>query len=308
MWFHRFQNDPNRSCSDEPHRGRPRSARTPAAINSVQAAVQQDRRKSIKDIANEAGTSWSTAQRILKKELHLRHLAPKFIPKILTQAQKVECVRICRANLQKVQLDARILDRIITMDESWVFKFDPNTKQVDMQWIDPQGTRPTKALRAWSTNKCMLCLFFDVKGVIFMEFLDCGECLNSDLYIAILRRVREAIRRKRPQLWRDQNFLIHQDNAPCHVSIQMAEYFHSVDQDLWPHPPYSPDLAPCDFWAFPALKKQLRGIHFEDLDDLQDMVRCHFRELPQEVYQDAFNTMALRYGRCIQAGGEYFEA
>ncbi len=139
-----------------------------------------------------------------------------------------------------------------------------------------------------------------------MEFLDRDERMDSDLYISILKCVREAIRIKHPDLWNQKNFFIHQDNALCHVSIQMAEYFHSMDQDLRAHPPYSPDLALCDFWAFPALKKQIRDIRFEHLDDLKELVRQHFCGLPRDDNQSAFNAMGVRYQRCIQAGGDFF--
>ena len=233
--------------------------------------------------------------------------AAKFIPKILSDQQKRQRVEISRSNLDRIRRDATILDRIVTTDESWVFWFDPNTKQADMQWLTKNQPRHTKALRSRSQQKCMLCLFFDARGMVFMEFLDRDERMDSDLYISILKKVREAIRRKRPDLWRDRSFILHQDNAPCHVSIQMAEYFHSIDQELWPHPPYSPDLAPCDFWAFPALKRQIRDIWFEHLDDLKDLVRAHFRGLACEEYQSAFNTMGLRYQCCIAAGGNFFE-
>ncbi len=247
MWFHRFQTDPNRSCQDEPHTGHPRSARTLANVEKVQQAVQQDRRRSIKTISEAVGTSATSTQRILKKDLHLRHIAPKFIPRILTEQQKAMRLQICQDNIWRIQRDACILDRIITTDESWVFKFDPNTKQADMQWVGPQDSRPTKAIRSKSQQKCMLCLFFDARGVIFMEFLDRDERLNSDLYIALLCRMREAVRRKRPDLWRDWSFFLHQDNAPCHVSTQLLEYFHNVDLELWPHTPLQPGLGPVRF-------------------------------------------------------------
>ena len=48
-----------------------------------------------------------------------------------------------------------------------------------------------------------------------------------------------------------------------------ADYYHMVNMDLLSHPPYSPDLAPCDFWIFPELKKTLKGRRFLSLEDLK---------------------------------------
>ncbi len=239
MWFHRFQANPDDTCRDKPHPGRPKSARTQANIDKVRDEVQQDCRKSIQKISEAVGTSWTSTQRILK-DLNMSLRAAKFIPKILNEQQKRTRVTISQQNLDRICQDATILDRIITTDESWVFQFDPNTKQANMQWLWKGQTRHTKALKSRSQQKCMLCLFFDVRGVVFMEFLDRDEHMDSELYIAILKRMREAFRRKHPDLWQAKNFFLHQDNAPYHVSIQMAEYYHSIDQELWPHPPPPP--------------------------------------------------------------------
>ncbi len=261
----------------------------------------------MQEISAATGISSMSVHRILK-DMDCRKLACKFIPKVLNQHQKDERVRLSTANLRLIQRDATVLDRIVTMDESWVFCFDPHTKQADMQWLGRGEARPKKALRACSQKKCMLVLFFDARGVIFMEFLQRNERMNSELYIAILHQFREAFRRKHPDLWRNEWFY-HQDNAPCHVSLDMYDYFHSVSmaENIWPHPAYSPDLAPCDFWAFPVLKKQIRGHRFADLEEVQDTVCTLFRRTPAAEYQNVFNTLGRRYQKCISSGGDYFE-
>lgn len=115
----------------------------------------------------------------------------------------------------------------------------------------------------------MLTLFFDSTGVIHQEFVKQGTTINTDLWIPILRKFRESMRKKRPVLWRDQNWILLMDNAPAHCSNMAADYYHTVNMDLLSHPPYSPDLAPCDFWIFPELKKTLKGRRFLSLEDLK---------------------------------------
>ena len=108
----------------------------------------------------------------------------------------------------------------------------------------------------------MLTAFFDACGVILTEFNE-GR-VNSDTYIETLKQLKENIRRKRPFLWKggldgntDREFIIQHDNASCHTSVPTLAYI--FDTDLLAHPPYSPDLAPCDYFLFPFLKQQLRG-------------------------------------------------
>ena len=69
-----------------------------------------------------------------------------------------------------------------------------------------------------------------------------------------------------------------------------------------PHPPYSPDLAPCDFWLFPTLKENLRGSRFETTEEMKEAVMRVMKD-----FQGAFQKLVEWYNKCIAARGEYFE-
>ncbi len=99
----------------------------------------------------------------------------------------------------------------------------------------------------------MVTVFFDVNGVVFSEFLPPRETVNADYYCGILRRLKEDFRRKRPHLWEltpdgDRTFFLHQDNAPPHTAAVSIALIGMSNINLVPHPPYSLDLAPCDFF------------------------------------------------------------
>jgi transposase len=64
-------------------------------------------------------------------------------------------------------------------------------------------------------------------------------------------------------LWLNHNWLLLQDNAPAHTSLKTTEFVTNNNIVIVPHPPYTPDLAPCDFLLFPKLKMKLKGRHFE---------------------------------------------
>ena len=70
-----------------------------------------------------------------------------------------------------------------------------------------------------------------------------------------------------------------------------------------PHPPYSRDLAPCDFWLFP----RLRGCRYETIEEMKEAVTKVIDTLTQDDFHGAFQKLLLRYNKCIAAGGDYFE-
>ena len=67
--------------------------------------------------------------------------------------------------------------------------------------------------------------------------------------------------------------------------------------------PYSPDLAPCDFWLFP----KLRGCRYETIEEMKEAVTKVIDTLTQEDFHGAFQKLLERYNKCIAAGGDYFE-
>ncbi len=118
--------------------------------------------------------SHTSAHQILRRDMKLKKLAPKNVPRVLTDRQKRLRMNICRQNLTKLRTDRSLFSRIIATDESWMYTFDPRTKQVDMQWVGSQDCRPRKALRSRSQARTMLILYFDCNGLILPYFKDAG--------------------------------------------------------------------------------------------------------------------------------------
>ena len=95
----------------------------------------------------------------------------------------------------------------------------------------------------------------------------------------------------------------HQDNAPVHNSILVADYLTKMGIKTIPHPVYSPDLAPCDFWQFP----KLRGCQYETIKETKKAVTKVIDTLVQEDFLGAFQRFLKLYNKCIAAKGDYFE-
>jgi hypothetical protein len=93
--------------------------------------------------------------------------------------------------------------------------------------------------------------------------------VNSGFYCEVLRRLRENVRRRRPELWPEQTWLFHHDNAPSYTSVLAQQFLAKNKMAVIPHPPHSPDLPPCDFFLFPKMKLKLKGRRFDKIEEIQ---------------------------------------
>ena len=92
-----------------------------------------------------------------------------------------------------------------------------------------------------------------------------------------------------------------------HKSATVQEYLKESGLDILDHPPYSPDLSPCDFWLFPRLKKTLPGHRFESCCGIGSAVYQCLQHIPKEDYRAAFQKWVDWCKMCVEADGAYFE-
>ena len=313
MWMKKF--DSRRTqVKDMPRSGCPRSAQSPGNIQLVLNAIQADRRSTISDISDATNVSKTGVHNIIKKDIKFSKLAPKFVPCLLTPKQKQFRMHLCELNLQSLRDDDQFLSKIVTGDESWVSIFEMELKKDSKEW-HPRGSNSDHLIKAVcnrSVKKAMITVFFDEDGVIFSEYLPPRETVNVDYYCSVLRRLKEDIRRKCPALWGRRpdgyrEFYLHHDNAPPHTAAITLGLIGLSRIDMVPHPPYSPDLAPCDFFLFPRLKSGLRGHRFQNLRDLKTAVSRELRAIDPKDYRSAIMSLPVRWMKCIHAQGGYFE-
>ena len=69
------------------------------------------------------------------------------------------------------------------------------------------------------------------------------QAINKEYYLSVMRRLREAIRLKRPELWANNSWFLHHDNAPSHTALVLRDHFVKNSTHIVPQPPYSPDLS-----------------------------------------------------------------
>ena len=88
----------------------------------------------------------------------------------------------------------------------------------------------------------------------------------------------------------------------------MKSFLASEKMKVLKHPPYSPDLSPCDFVLFPRLKKMLSGNKYMYMSrsSLGSAIYQCLQQIPKEDYLSAFHDWVKRLQKCVSVKGEYF--
>ena len=150
----------------------------------------------------------------------------------------------------------------------------------------------------------MLTIFWDARGVLYREFLTKGSTVNSDRYCATSQSLKHRIRRIRPER---NTFLLHHDNTRPHCSAQTLDAMTSLKFTVVPHPPYSSDFAPSDFWLFPKLKEKLKGKYFSSDAEVEAAVRKWISSQPETFFMDGMNKWIEQLKKCVAINGDYVE-
>ena len=171
------------------------------------------------------------------------------------------------------------MERIITVDETWVLHFEPESKRRSMEWRHPNSPRTKKFRAQKSAGKIMATVFWDSQGVILVDILLKGQTINSEVDIETLRKLKAKIRRVWPNL--DMaNVLLQHDNARSHTSIRTMEAITSFGWTVIPHRPFSPDLAPSDYHLFGPMKEGLLGNRYGNDNEVKTAVLNWLRHQP----------------------------
>jgi histone-lysine N-methyltransferase SETMAR len=303
-WAARFK-EGRVSAEDDPRSGRPSSAITKTTVAAIRDLVLADPFLTIDEIAEEVGISHGSAHQILHDELGMRKLCSRWIPHLLSQSQKDERVETAQGLLNRFRAwGHRGVSEVVTGDETWIHYYEPKRKQQNMVWIREGDTPPTITKTERSAGKVMYAIFFSNQGPVCQVPVPAGRHVSGSYYAeTILPQVLQEWSSSHP----GHRLRIHHDNAPAHRSAIVLSFLEDNNILQVPHPPYSPDLAPCDFWLFPRLKDHLRGRRFESRSALGSAIYQYLKVTSKDDYDDCFKQWSERLRKCINAGGEYFE-
>jgi len=175
-----------------------------------------------------------------------------------------------------------------------------------MEWRS-SSPRPKESRLQKSKVKTMLIAFFDSDSIIHKEFVPVGQTVNSAFYEEVLKRLLRRIHRVQPGLHRTGQWMLLHDNAPAHCAIRVHQFLAQSGVPVLDHPPYSPDLAPANFFLFPRPKSIMKGAGFADMAAIQERVAAVLRSIPTEAFADNFQKLYERYQKCVVKNNDYFE-
>lgn len=303
-WIRRFK-DGRTSLEDDPRVGRPVTEATDRNIAIVRAFIDENPHISIRYIVFETGLSYGNVSRIIHDDLKLKKLCARWIPHELTEQGKEQRVDICRTNLAKLKSGQWRLCDIVTGDETWIYQRGIGTKQSNMSWCAEGESPKTVVKRNQNDQKNMFVIFFRTTGIEFIHMVEFGNSVSAAYYMDnCLEPLFDNLRRRRPKSGLHA-IKLHHDNAKPHQAKDTKEFLQQQGVITMPHPSYSPDLAPSDFWLFGYLKQQLGT--YSDSKSLKQAVTKTLRNIPQDTFAKVFNQWVERMELCVANQGNYFE-
>jgi len=215
-WVAQFKRGDFSSC-DAPRPGRPKTVTTPEIIDQIHELILDDRWTSAKSIAEHLGISRKWVGSIILEDLDMRKLSAKWVPKCLNADQKCQRCQSSEQLLEFFQRDRNdFLSRLVTMDETWIYHYDPETKQQPMEWqhssspcaapkkpgyitmtwrqsnnqwsgsIAAHPVLPQKIPSAkmhWKSSRLDL---WDQDGILLIDYLPKGQTINAEYYSFLL--------------------------------------------------------------------------------------------------------------------------
>jgi histone-lysine N-methyltransferase SETMAR len=142
---------------------------------------------------------------------------------------------------------------IVTGDVSWFHHFIPEKKQQRMEWYHLGSPTKKEPKTVPSAKKIMGTVYWDAEGCILIEYLEPGRTINAAHYVQTLPKLRRALRDKRPR----RKVILQHDNTQPHTAYLTSEKITNMGWEVLPHPPYNPDLAPCDYHLFGFVMNQI---------------------------------------------------
>ena len=295
------------SIEDDPRSGRPSDATEPEMVAAIEQRILSDRRVKVSELASEFQISVGSVENIIHVHLGMSKVSARWVPRNLRTQDRHHRTESCRELLDLYNEDeAGFLSRLVTGDETWIHHWDPETKLESMQWKHPGSPPPKKFRTQPSAGKIMATIFWDAKGILMIDYMPPKTTMNGQYYANLMKELRNSIRQKRRGMLTRGVLLLH-DNAPVHKSRIAQAAIRDCGYVQLDHPPYSPDLAPSDYFLFRQLKSALRGRHFNDDEEVKAAAEAWLEGQSEKFYKSGIRSLKDKWNKCITMKGHYIE-
>ena len=158
--------------------------------------------------------------------------------------------------------------------------------------------------RTLSSKKMLYAVFFNSSGPVVQVPCPSGHTVTGRFYKnSVLKKGKEFYNKKRQSKGWSVVHLLH-DNASSHICEVVKPFLTSEKVKVLNHPPYSPDLSPCDFLLFQRRKKMLSGNKYTSRSSLGSVIYQCLQQIPKKDYLSAFRDCVKRLQKmCFSKGG-----
>lgn len=295
FWFRRFKSG-DRSLVDEPRSGRP----SKFDDDMLKAMVESDPRLSIEELSQKLVIPWSTVQEHMKK-IGKVHRMGIWIPHALSEDNKNTRMDACNSFLTRHKIRP-FLSQIVTSDEKWIVYDNVKRKK---QWLSKTAVPVPTPKPGLTLRKVLLCVWWDIRGIIYYELLKPGDTVTAAVYCEQLERMNEKLKVKRPDLVNRKGVILLHDNARPHKAVVTREKIAHLNFEVLNHPPYSPDLAPSDFYLFRSLEHTLRGKKFNNVKEVENFLNSYFSSKTSNFFKRGIEKLPERWQTVLNNNGDY---
>ncbi|XP_011054411.1 PREDICTED: uncharacterized protein LOC105146071 [Acromyrmex echinatior] len=246
-WHERFRSG-RESVEDNERSGRPSTSKTDENINKVREMLANNRKLTIRELAEDLNIAYGSVQDIVVNDLGLRRVAAKLVPKELNFMQKRDRVDIAKYMISKTESDPTF---IITGDETWVYEYDTQSKHQASEWRAPNEPRPKKPRRFQSKKKAMLTVFMNYNGIVHHEFLS-EEQSNEDS--SKEGHLKERTARTPAVVERTQALISDDPEQSLRVLMDVVKPWLETIASGKPYPPIGSDLNPLDYYVWSVVE------------------------------------------------------
>ena len=288
--------------------GRMATTVTPENVSRIESLIKKDAKVAYTEIQDIMKISSGSLTRILHDCLGARKRCARWVPHSLSEEQKRG--RVDRYTHMLRKLDRRRSPRswvIVTGDKTWACQYDLETKQQSAVWIFPDENLPVKFKRNRCASKQIIACLFAKFGHVATIPLEDKKTVTADWYVNhCVPKIFQAWCKRRPRTG-VRGLRLHHDNASVHTAAVTLDFVSAIDIQLVIRPPYSPDLAPCDWFLFYSVKWQLKGKQFQNAKDARAFIEGIILDIPQSTWSGVIDSWFERMAMCVLAEGSFFE-
>ena len=205
--------------------------------------------------------------------LSMRKPCSKLVLCLLTVDQKQQCINDSECCLQLFQHNKKeFLREYVTMDETWIHHFTSESNRQSAELTGAGQSRPKQPKMQTSADKVLASVFWDAQGILFIGYLEKGRTINSEYHIALF----EGRNCQKTTTNEEGKSAL----SPRQLTVSQVDRNHGKTTwiALWValHTPYSPELAPSNYWLFSDLKRMLQGKRFGSNEEVLSETEAYF--------------------------------